>query len=117
VRPDRIDRLGRLTGVRRSSCLSSATASSGLNCSVVTLYGGARCRLKEDELLFVYGHPGRTSRLQTIDPLRFIRAVEMPARLASLWRREVQRLHFADRNPDNARMARSSLFRRYATLP
>jgi hypothetical protein len=65
---------------------------------------------KEGELLLVFGHPGRTSRLFTYDHVRFDRDVELPARLASLWRREVQLHTFIDRGPDNARMARSDMF-------
>ena len=65
---------------------------------------------KESELLLVFGHPGRTSRLFTYDHVTFDRDVELPMRLESLWRREVQLHSFIDRGPDNARMARADMF-------
>ncbi len=60
---------------------------------------------KENDLIFVFGHPGRTRRLHTMDHLRFMRDVEMPTRLASLWRSEVAFQGFAARNAENARIA------------
>jgi hypothetical protein len=65
---------------------------------------------KEGEVLFVFGHPGRTSRLFTFDHVIFDRDVELPMALQGLWRREVQLHSFIDRGPDNARMARSDMF-------
>ena len=64
----------------------------------------------DGDLLFVFGHPGRTSRLYTVDHVLFDRDTELPTRLAGLWRREVQLHSFIDRGPENARMARSDMF-------
>lgn len=59
----------------------------------------------ENELIFVFGHPGRTRRLYTADHLRFMRDVELPSRLAGLWRSEVNYQGFAGRSKENARIA------------
>lgn len=60
---------------------------------------------KENDLIFVFGHPGRTRRLYTMDHLRFMRDVELPTRLAGLWRSEVSYNGFANRSEENARIA------------
>ncbi len=44
---------------------------------------------KEDELVFVSGHPGRTSRLNTVCHLNFFRDTAYPLQLALLRRHEV----------------------------
>ncbi|MDZ4755024.1 MAG: S46 family peptidase [Phycisphaerae bacterium] len=62
-----------------------------------------------DELVFVFGHPGRTRRLYTLDHLRFMRDVEMPKLLAKAWRDEVKLTGFAARNEENARIASDDL--------
>jgi hypothetical protein len=59
----------------------------------------------ENELTFVFGHPGRTRRLYTADHLRFLRDIELPSRLAGLWRSEVSYQGFAGRSAENARIA------------
>ena len=59
----------------------------------------------EKELVFVSGHPARTRRLYTVDHLRFLRDVELPAVLHRLWRREVQLMTFSARSDENARIA------------
>lgn len=64
----------------------------------------------ENELIFVFGHPGRTRRGLTLDHLKFIRDVEMPWRLASLWRAEVKAQTFAGRSRENARIIAEDLF-------
>lgn len=64
----------------------------------------------ENELVFVYGHPGRTRRAYTLEHLKFLRDVEMPVRLAELWRREVKAQTFAGRSAENARIVRDELF-------
>jgi hypothetical protein len=68
--------------------------------------GGA----SENELLFVFGHPGRTERLQTVDHVIYDRDVALPGRLRSLWRSEVKLQSFRQRGRDNARIARDDLF-------
>ena len=64
----------------------------------------------EGELLFVLGHPGRTRRLLTVDHLKFLRDVEMPATLGRLWRREVQLACFCNRGAENGRIGENDLF-------
>lgn len=62
--------------------------------------------IAENELGMVFGHPGTTRRLYTVDHLKFVRDVQLPRRLAQLWRREVQLTNFSNRNEENRRMAR-----------
>lgn len=67
--------------------------------------GGA----KENELVFVFGHPGRTSRLYTLEHTRFLRDVQAPSALANLNRREVNYTVFAGRGKEQARVVRDDL--------
>lgn len=60
---------------------------------------------REDDLVFVFGHPGSTRRLYTMDHLKFRRDVELPWLLRRLWRREVELGVFRGRNAANAQMA------------
>lgn len=64
----------------------------------------------EDELVFVAGNPGRTSRLQTVAALKFQRDVRMPFVLNFLRRREVVLQQFSLNGPEAARRARDELF-------
>jgi hypothetical protein len=64
----------------------------------------------ENELIFVFGHPGRTERLHTVEHLRVARDLEMPRRLADLWRREIKAQTFAGSSTENARIIRDELF-------
>jgi hypothetical protein len=66
--------------------------------------------IAEDELVFVAGHPGRTERLFTVAHLEFLRDVEYPMALRTLWRREVQLQSFSGRSAENARIAEDDLF-------
>lgn len=65
---------------------------------------------KEDELIFVSGHPGRTNRLNTVAHLEYLRDVVIPDTLNMLRRREVLLKNFADRSLENARRAQDDLF-------
>ncbi|TAJ16118.1 MAG: S46 family peptidase, partial [Planctomycetota bacterium] len=65
---------------------------------------------REDELVFVAGHPGSTRRMYTLDHLRHLRDVRYPKTLAAYWRREVQLSNFSDRSDEHARIARDGLF-------
>ncbi|HRJ49465.1 MAG TPA: S46 family peptidase, partial [Phycisphaerales bacterium] len=58
------------------------------------------------DLAIVIGHPGRTSRLNTVDHLRYLRDVEIPDRLGILWRAEVKLQEFRARGPENDRAGR-----------
>jgi Peptidase S46 len=65
---------------------------------------------KEGDLALVIGHPGRTNRLNTLAHLDFIRDVDLPERLRSLWRGEVKMQTFTGRNAENYRIASDDLF-------
>ena len=64
---------------------------------------------KENELIFVAGHPGDTQRMYTLDHLRFLRDVELPWRLARAWREEMKLTAFSQRNAENARIANEGI--------
>ncbi|MEN6451027.1 MAG: S46 family peptidase [Thermoguttaceae bacterium] len=67
--------------------------------------------LKEGDLVFVTGHPGKTERLLTVKHLEFLRDVQLPATLDFLRRQDVVALTFAGRCGENAREAKSTLLR------
>jgi len=64
---------------------------------------------KEGDLVFVVGHPGRTSRLFTPSHVAFLRDVELPGRLAGTYRSEVRDLIFAGRSEENERLIQGEL--------
>src|SRR3954465_14903637 len=64
----------------------------------------------ENELVFVSGHPGRTSRLFTVAELAFARDMEFPYMLERLYRREVLLSTWRERSDENARRAKEELF-------
>jgi hypothetical protein len=66
---------------------------------------------KAGELVFVSGHPGRTSRLHTVAQLTFARDVQYPTFLNLMRRREVTMKVWADRSAENARRATGELLR------
>lgn len=66
--------------------------------------------LKEGDLTFVSGHPGRTDRLNTPADLTFLRDVRYPLVLQGLRRAEVLLQTFAERSPENKRRAQDDLF-------
>jgi len=65
---------------------------------------------KEDELIFVAGHPGHTDRLNTVAHLEFLRDRVFPNSLATLRRREVLLKAYSDRSLENARRAQDDYF-------
>ncbi len=65
--------------------------------------------LTQDQLVFVVGHPGRTSRMNTVHHLEFIRDNMLPSRLADLYRQEVLLKIYGARSAENARRAKGSL--------
>ena len=65
--------------------------------------------LKEDDLVFVAGHPGKTDRLNTVRHLEFLRDRVLPATLDLLRRREVLLGVFSQRSAENARRAKELL--------
>jgi Peptidase S46 len=64
----------------------------------------------DGELTFVSGHPGRTSRLLTVNELEYLRDHALPQRLSSLKRLEVLLGNWSERNEENARRAKDELF-------
>jgi hypothetical protein len=68
--------------------------------------GGA----KDKELVFVSGHPGRTSRLSTVAELEYLRDTGFPFLMQRLNRWEVLLAEFSGRSEENARIAREFLF-------
>ncbi len=66
--------------------------------------------LKEGDLTFVSGHPGRTDRLNTVSDLAYLRDVRYPLALQALRRSEVLLNTFAERSPENKRRAQDDLF-------
>jgi hypothetical protein len=64
----------------------------------------------EGELVFVTGHPGRTSRLLTVAELEYLRDIGLPTRLANLKRVEVLLANWSARSVENARRARDDYF-------
>jgi hypothetical protein len=65
---------------------------------------------KEGDLVFVSGHPGRTSRLLTMDELAYVRDYRLPKTLARLFRLEVLLNAYSGRSKENARRAKDELF-------
>ncbi len=64
----------------------------------------------DNELVFVAGHPGRTERLNTHAHLEFMRDVQYPLSMRSLWRREVQLATFSGRSEEFRRIAEGDYF-------
>ncbi len=64
----------------------------------------------DNELIFVSGHPGRTSRLLTMDQLDYLRDYEYPLRLNSYARRVEVLQKFSAESEENAREAESDIF-------
>jgi hypothetical protein len=65
---------------------------------------------KDGELVFVTGHPGRTSRLLTMAELEYLRDEGLPDRLENLKRVEVLLANWSARSLENARRAKDDLF-------
>jgi hypothetical protein len=68
--------------------------------------GGA----KDNELVFVSGHPGRTNRLNTMVDLEYQRDRVFPFSLQLLYRLEVLYSVYSSRSEENARRAKEDLF-------
>ena len=64
----------------------------------------------QDELIFVSGHPGRTSRKFTMTELEYARDVQFPMLLSYLNRNEVMLNVYSGRSGENARRAKKNLF-------
>ncbi len=66
--------------------------------------------VKEDDLIFVSGHPGNTGRLLTMTQLEFMRDVQYPAALKFLARRIDLLQSFSKESEENARIAKEEIF-------
>jgi hypothetical protein len=66
--------------------------------------------VKENDLIFVSGHPGSTGRLRTMAQLEFLRDVDYPSRLDNYKRRIALLLNFGNESEENARVAKEELF-------
>jgi len=66
--------------------------------------------VSDGELVFVSGHPGRTSRLFTIAELEYVRDVRLPYALGRLHDLEVLLSSYSARSDENARRAKDELF-------
>ena len=66
--------------------------------------------VKEGDLVFVSGHPGRTGRLLTVDQLGFLRDYQYPMQLDSYKRRVDMLQKFSAASEENAREAESDVF-------
>ncbi len=64
----------------------------------------------DNDLIFVSGHPGRTSRLMTMDELAYVRDLRLPKTLSRLNRLEVLLMSYSGRSQENARRAKDDLF-------
>jgi hypothetical protein len=64
----------------------------------------------ENELVFVSGHPGRTSRLLTVAELEYVRDQQLPYVLRRLNDLEVTLSVYSARSAENARRAKDDLF-------
>ena len=65
---------------------------------------------QDNELVFVSGHPGRTSRLNTVADLEYQRDRRIPSVLQVLYGREVMYSVYGARSEENARRAKEELF-------
>jgi hypothetical protein len=66
--------------------------------------------VKDNELVFVSGHPGNTERLKTMAQVTFLRDVDYPSRLSNYKRRIDLLKKFSAESPENARIAREDIF-------
>jgi hypothetical protein len=70
----------------------------------------SRTGVKDGDLIFVSGHPGNTSRLQTQAQMAFTRDVAYPMTLALLKRRIALLQDFSKQSEENARIAKEDIF-------
>lgn len=70
----------------------------------------AQAPLREGDLTFVSGHPGRTDRLLTMAELEYLRDVQYPYALARLKRLETLLIAWSSRSAENSRRAKDDLF-------
>lgn len=66
--------------------------------------------VKDGDLIFVSGHPGSTSRLDTMAQLEFLRDTGYPFRLEVLKRRDAVLKNWGAESPENYRRAQEAIF-------
>ena len=66
--------------------------------------------IKDGDLVFVSGHPGRTSRLLTMDQLEYLRDYSYPTLMKTFANRVAMLQKYGAESPENAREAESDLF-------
>lgn len=66
--------------------------------------------VKDNDLVFVAGHPGRTNRLATMDEIEYFRDLGFPYLLQRLYRWEVLLSTYSNRSEEHARQAKEFLF-------
>jgi hypothetical protein len=66
--------------------------------------------VKENDLIFVSGHPGSTGRLLTNSQLEYLRDLDYPARLIYYKRRIALLKNFSSQSEENARIAKEEIF-------
>jgi hypothetical protein len=66
--------------------------------------------IKDGDLVFVSGHPGRTGRLLTIDQLGFLRDYQYPMQLTSYQKRLANLQKYAAQSEENSRQAEHDFF-------
>ena len=66
--------------------------------------------VKEGDLVFVSGHPGRTNRLLTMDQLMLLRDYQYPMLMAAFANRVAMLQKYGAESPEKARQAESDLF-------
>jgi hypothetical protein len=70
----------------------------------------SRTGVKDNELIFVSGHPGNTGRLLTMAQLQFLRDFQYPANLKLFARRIALLQDFSKQSEENARIAKEDIF-------
>src|ERR1700675_231279 len=70
----------------------------------------SRAGVKENELIFVSGHPGSTGRQKTMAQLEYLRDIDYPSRLETYKRRIALLQHFSRESEENARIAKEEVF-------
>jgi peptidase S46-like protein len=70
----------------------------------------SRAGVKDGDLIFVSGHPGSTSRQQTLAQMEFIRDLGYPWSLNTLSRRIALLQDFSKQSEENARTAKEDIF-------
>ncbi len=66
--------------------------------------------MKDGELIFVSGNPGRTNRISTVAELKYMRDKGLPYRLNFIRRREILLQQFGLKSPEKERRAHEELF-------